>query len=351
MIIYYLPFRKNPNRISGSTLRPEMIKEAFKKNGTPCLVIEGTLKNRILLIVRNLLKIVFIYTPGSVYIEPTTAPFSMIRVCGQTILNIVDVPFLLFLRLLGWKIGYFVRDIYWSETLLRSSGIQTISNTHKLFYFIDLLFLWSVSIIYIPSNGCKEYFPFFLKRKRFEALPSGCSPIMQMANGDSLIYTGGILPPYDLSLFLDVVNKYKYRTVIVAREKEHYKIHKSIDYDVIQLISASGKELNSIYEHAKIGVLLIKPTVYMKIAMGYKLFDYLSHGIPVVAYKGTSMGDFIDKHRVGWTLEYDENELASFFKWIMNDDSNYIDIINNVLRVRDDHSWDARVKYILKSLS
>ena len=55
------------------------------------------------------------------------------------------------------------------------------------------------------------------------------------------------------------------------------------------------------------------------IAMPYKVFEYLGHGIPMISSDELAVGDFVKEKNVGWTIPYDAACLHKLLQKLLND--------------------------------
>ncbi len=119
----------------------------------------------------------------------------------------------------------------------------------------------------------------------------------------------------------------------------------------INVVHKSGKELEKFYSETDICSLMFKPDIYSEMAIPYKSFEYLAHGKPMLASKGTAIGDFVRKNDIGWVLNYDRNEIKKQLQELIDFPELLDKKRENCLKVRERNTWEDRAKKVEKDLS
>ena len=85
--------------------------------------------------------------------------------------------------------------------------------------------------------------------------------------------------------------------------------------------------------------------------MPLKLFEYMSYGKPMISSKGTATGDFIEKNKIGWQIDYNKADILSVLKKLS---WNFTEIEmkqKEVLNILDENTWVSRAEKIISNLT
>lgn len=355
-MIFHIPMQIDNNLQSGSQIRPQKMIQAFENIGFDVDIVKGYVNQRkqqiskIKQSIRDGIKYEFIYS------ESSTVPTALTQKNHLPIAPFLDFDFFKFCKENNIKIGLFYRDIHWRF----EQYIENISflkrKLAELFYKYDLKqYKKYVDILYLPSKQMYEYVPIDFN-KEIIALPPAMQKkefISKKHKGSiNFIYVGGLGTLYDLTLFAKTTTFIQdtiFSLCVREREWKHNKTYYN-DYSV-DIYYKSGDELSEIYMNSDIAVLFVKPIEYWTFAMAVKLFEYMSYKKPIIAVKNTAVGDFVEENDIGWTLEYDENELRSLIVNLQNNPSLIDTKIKNIEKIMPKHTWEARASQVAKELT
>ncbi len=368
-VIFYLPYRPDPSRPSGTNIRPFKMLEAFKSAGCNVIKVWGYSWERKAEARRVIEKIKDgnISFPAFVYSESSTSPMAL------TDPNHFPHPFLDFTILktfkkLGMPIFMFYRDVYWKfPKYMEISPVKKA--LLKFFYLHEIRWISKiVDVLFLPSLKMKEVLRELEKKVIFEELPPGTDGFAaDSLSEDNLerefqelvvIYVGGITGSlYDISAMLEALSLLKGSTsrivklIIVTRENEwkkylagHGRLIEAVK-DRIEVHHVSGDALKELYSKAHVASLFLPPVDYRKFAMPVKLFEYISQGKPVVASSGTAVADFISRNGSGWVLDYSPEVLAEFLSSLNEEE--ILSVIKRLPEVSKRHSWKSRAEKVL----
>ena len=362
--IFHVPNNIDKGGKSGSSRRPlEMIK-AFKENGYVVDVVMGYAKERKKQIseikknIKNGIKYDFLYS------ESSTMPTLLTEENHLPIHPFLDFGFIKFCKKNDIKIGLFYRDIYWRYDFYRKSiplwqSIITIPlYKYDLYKYNKLL-----DILYLPSLEMKEMLPIKNKLKskyKIDSLPPGCekNELTEKREDDNVLnifYVGGISKEvYNFEKLLEAVKgKEKIKLKICCRENEWNSQKDRLAnyiFNNIDIVHLSGNELSECYREADICSLIFEESDYRKFAMPIKLFEYLSNNKPIIATKNTAAGKFVEKNNVGWTVEYDTEEIANLLERL-RDNKNEIESIKEIeISVIEKNLWRERARKVANDL-
>lgn len=120
--------------------------------------------------------------------------------------------------------------------------------------------------------------------------------------------------------------------------------------DNINVVHANGPETTPYFTAANVAVVATEPQEYWNFAAPLKVYEYLGHGLPIIASEGSLAGRFVAEHGLGWTVPY-RREAFSELLGELDAHPELIDQARErVLAVREDHSWAGRVREITRVL-
>lgn len=359
--IFHIPNHLDPDRASASQIRPKKMMKAFKELGYTVDVVQGYGKERktqIEKIKRNIesgISYAFLYT------ESSTMPTLLTEKHHMPVYPFLDFGFFKYIKKKGIKIGLFYRDIYWKfpEYKKMVKGIK-----YKMavwMYLYDLRqYREIVDKFYIPTKRMYQYLEKEIPVRLIDILPSGCErhKEKQIKNSNvtlTLLYVGGLGGQYRIHKVLEAVSCIPEIELIVCcreqdweYEKENYErfIRKNI-----HICHEKGSGLEKLYRIADIGLVYFEFDQYMEIAMPYKVFEYLGHGIPMIASDKMAVGDFVKEKNVGWTIEYDTAHLRKLLLKLINDQNEVFEKTMHSRSLAEKNTWVNRAKKVEKDLT
>ena len=357
-MIFHIPMQIDVNLHSGSQIRPQKMIQAFKNIGYDVDIVMGYIKDRkeqIRKIKQNIKdgkKYDFLYS------ESSTMPTALTEKHHLPTAPFLDFDFFKFCRVNSIKVGLFYRDIYWVFNEYKENIPWIKYKFANFFYKFDLnKYKEVIDVFYLPSLQMYNYIPLNLEKK-VVALPPGIEEKelkqYNCSKNIRFIYVGGISSLYDLTLFVNVISKFKdIYFNLCAREKEWFlnKAQYQKNINSITVHHISGFELAKVYEQSDIGIYFIKTNELWSFAVGVKLFEYISYKKPIIAVKNTSVGDFVEANDIGWVIEYDEIQLKDLITDIQNNPSQIKNKIKNIGKIIPQHTWEARALQVQKDLT
>ena len=88
----------------------------------------------------------------------------------------------------------------------------------------------------------------------------------------------------------------------------------------------------------------------MAITIQVKLFEYLSYGKPILAAQGSTAGDFVAEHDIGWTVRHDADAVATLLQRLRRKPSELAHKAVNVARILPRRRWRARAGQVHREL-
>ena len=288
--------------------------------------------------------------PDFCYIESSTGP----------ILHNCDYRLIRLLHRMRIPTAYFYRDYYrkFPDLFPRRKGIV---NKLKETYLDWLQFrtdriLRKVNIVYIPSLEAKYLFPYADVR---ELPPAGndCLPVSKDLNRTA-IYVGGISEQYGSDVLLDafsILNEGNdvYRLICICRANEFSRFsHCNKNASWLDVYHAAGEELEQYYEKASVAILPKKgENAYNKLAVSVKLFEYMGHGLPIVATSNLASDKIITKYHLGYIADNGAKNLADCIRKMFSDKEKYEQFCcNGREALLSENLWVHRVDQIQHDL-
>jgi hypothetical protein len=356
-MIFHIPMELNPNLHSGSQIRPRKMIEAFERIGYSVSLVMGDVGKR----KRQISSIKAEIEKGIefefVYSESSTMPTALTEKHHFPKNPFLDFRFLRYCKNQNLKVGLFYRDIHWGFSQYKEKVSFFKRQITTIFYKYDLVMYKSfVEILYLPSVKMFDYIPFNFKGS-VKALPPG---VVEIENSEyvkrsaelSVIYVGGLGGGYDLRLFGMVMNEQSnIRLNLCTREKEWQNNKKDYGNSNIIVHHESGDGLAKIYEQSSIASLFVFPSVYWDFVMAIKLFEYIAYRKPIIAVKGTAVGEFIENNDIGWVVDYEKEVLVDLLAHLKQN-SDEIELKRaNMCRVGNENTWTSRASQVADELN
>ena len=364
-IIFHLPYKPDKNKASASQIRPYKMIEAFKGLGYNVAVIMGHASERKIQIAHIKREIQKGKAFDFMYSESSTMPTLLTDPHHLPLHPFLDFGFIRLCKNKGIPVGLFYRDIHWKfehYELKKYSYKRFIS---RLFYKLDLtLYKKYIDIIYLPSLETAKHIP-ELKGVKIEALPPGTDKFVQPTgrsdDNDKIkfLYVGGIGELYDLNMFLGAVATLPQEGIqvtVCTRQSDYSKVSETynayFEQNKVKLVHLQGENLRNLYLDSDICCLFVYPTAYWEFVVPFKLFEYIAYKKPILAVKGTAVGNFVEKHQIGWSIPY---ELEAIEDFLLNLEENFKEqeksrLLANMEKVIKFSTWTARAEFVAKSL-
>lgn len=359
--ILYINYVDMNNTLSGSSVRPRKIYDAFIEEKYNIKLLSGSIlktdkKNRISK-VKEVSKWLDNNVPKYCYIESPPS---------ERILYREDRNLIKKIHRMGIKIGYFYRDAYYEfgkETIFNNQNINIFTKKYikyilyNLFLIRDKILLKNnVDIVYFPSLSMSKYFNF----KDMRVLPPAGDFVedIQNLNAEGIIYVGGISKRYGIELLmeaLDKINKKQHVILrLVCRANEVCNIKKEYqEKDWLKIYNTSNKnDLKELYNNSKIALIPIEKSKYNNFAIPIKLFEYMQYNVPIVATNNLEVRNIIEKYNIGIVTESDAEKYADAILKIYNDEELYLKLKDNEKNaLLSENLWKHRVQKINEDLT
>lgn len=352
MKVLYITIGELGDLSAGSGLRPSCMYRAFLDRGHEVYVLsghEGRSESRQRAEdVKKAKAWVEANQPDLCYIESSTYP--MLHSC--------DYGMIRYLRREKIPTAYFYRDFYRNFPDLFPKRTDAIGRLKE--WYLDFMqwrtdrILRLLNIVYFPSEQCFPYFRY----KNMKALPPAgeCAFGPLHKSEKTCIYVGGVSVFYGYPLMMEAFrllnqNETKYRLILVCREGEYAQLGHGAEPDWLEVHHVSGKALVPLYARADIGLLALQANAYSNLAVGTKLFQYLSYGLPVLSTDVTAMSQIIRDNGFGEVAVNDPVHFADAIRNMLDDEETLIGCRKNVeANMASRNLWVHRVDQIVEDL-
>lgn len=256
----------------------------------------------------------------------------------------MDIRFFKYCKNKGIRVVHFYRDFFWKFSFLK----KTIRYKVLLLRILNEVELWllssSLDYFLVPTKKFKDILPGWFEPKVLE-LPPGHDLVQvepEESNIINIIYVGGLGPLYPIEEAIkEIMAQDNMKLFLVCREEEFQLLKTKIEIDSkrIEIVHANSTDLRELYSKMDYGLLAVKPFDYWNYANPVKLYEYIGYGLPIIATKGTLVGDIVKENNIGIELS-DINSLRNINK--PNDM-----MLKNVASFAQKTSWLERCKFVL----
>lgn len=355
--IVHIPYELDPSAARARMVRPRKMIRAFRNIGYEVYEISGYAAERKARIAEAKRQIEAGVQYDFAYSEVGTVPMLLTEPRHYPTHPFLDFGFFRFLKKHGIPIGLFYPDIYWKfdnygEDYPAWKRYFALKN-----FELDLReYEKYLTRFYVPDRKICEYLQSEKLIEIAEELPPGADNLTVYPKSYekrdfskeplTIFYVGGLGNHYQSGELLSAVSQTpNTKLILCCREPEWEKEKSALEpfmNEHIEVIHKSGAELEPYYEQADLCSLLFKQSTYMEMAKPVKAYEYLAHEIPVLATRGTGMGDFAEETGIGWAVDYSAEAISKTIRTILNDPQ----LLNRKRQfcqsVKKENTWEKR---------
>lgn len=362
--IFHIPNHIDEIGSSGSQVRPRMMLQAFRNIGYSVDAVMGYGAERKEQIAAIKDKIRAGYKYDFLYSESSTMPTLLTEKHHYPTYPNLDFGFISFVKKKNIPIGLFYRDIYWRFPFYGEELPWWQKDAAKLCYLYDL---WRyerlLDVLFVPTLYMRKWIANEkLNEMAYELLPGAVFDEKNIAESCAvfkarelrndgrlhLFYVGGISGQYQFDKLLKVVSELPYVELTICcrdfeweKEKGFYERYLN---DRIRVIHKFGKDLEPYYREADICMLWFQLTEYRVGAMPIKMLEYLSHAKPQIATSGNAQADFIERHKIGWHIPYEESAMKALLERLHRNYAEVVEAHKYSLQAIQQNTWECRAK-------
>lgn len=356
-MVFHAPFPIDRRARAASGIRPWRMMDAFASLGYEVLDVTGVPAERR----RRVRALAHRLREGQkidlLYSECATIPTMLAGARHLPPHPVLDPTLFSLVRRHGTPTGLFYRDMYWAFEDYEASVGRPLAALMRTVYRYDLAWYRSlVDVLFLPSVQMGRYVPVF-PPDRMEPLPPGGVIVDDHVPGEGLrlLYVGALGGHYRLRECVRAVTSApRDVTLTICTHESQWETARA-DYeplmgDRVRVVHRSGEGLEALYREADAGVLLVEANQYREFAAPVKLFEYLGHGLPVLATAGTLAGDLVASQDCGWTLPYEARAIGARLTALAADPVQVERAQARTREVRADHTWEARARRVVDVL-
>lgn len=354
MKVLYVVLNDLNRNNSGSGVRPNCMLKALEDRGHEVYVCSGAQGIKDGKIRKEAVKKAKQWMkenrPDFCYIESSTYP----------ILHHCDYGLIRYLARKNIPTSYFYRDIYRLVPGAIEKRKGVVNRIKDL--WLNLLqkatdhVLNKIDVVYFPSQRFTDYFNY----RRMELLPPAGEMKFLPAHActNTCIYVGGVTDFYGFPLMMEafhILNRdeVKYRLILVCREPEFKKWFAGKEIPQwLEVHHTSGDGLIPLYQQADLGLLALHGHEYAHLAIGIKLFQYVSYGLPVLSTNVYTMAQIIKENGFGEVAEANAEDYAAAIRQMLGDPEQLQQYRQSMMKnLQDRHLWVHRVDKIVEDMT
>lgn len=356
--IYHVPYPLQFTDPTGGGVRPVKMLRAMQQR-YEVAVVAGTATERRAAIGQVMASIRAGDFYEFCYSESSTMPTALTETHHLPTHPLLDFSFFRQLRKVHVPVGLFYRDIQWRFPMYKEGTSLPKRIGAKAAYHYDL---WqygrTVDHLFLPSVEMAAHVP-LPSDVPVSALPPGHEG-GELEPGDAsphpvrLFYVGGTKSNYRLHEFLAAVHTCpQVQFVLCTRESEWADAR--ADYAEwlgpnLTVVHENGPGTTPYFKAANVAVVATEPQEYWTFAAPLKVYEYLGHGLPIIASEGSLAGRFVAETGVGWTVPYSRSAFTELLTRLDEQPELVDQARERVLAVRDEHSWAGRVAEVARVL-
>ena len=377
--IFHVPLQLRSDIKSASNIRPIKMIEAFRSIGYNVDVVmgdSGTRRKQITAIKHNIKRGM---QYDFVYAESSTMPNALTDQDHVPRAPFLDCQFFKYCKNKGIPVGLFYRDVYWMyEAYLPNDPIK--ATLARFFYKVDIrAYRKCLSALFLPDapsffkNASVTVLPMakpyieVLKSIPFFSLPPGCEKDLCNYGGQfsedttvgpsrplKIFYVGGIGGHYDLHPLLEATKLFRNcMLTLCVREKDWIQVideYAPFLNERTKVVHAAGADLGDYYRQADICSLVVGRNDYWAMAVPYKLYEYATYGIPIVATNLGIAADIIEHNRIGWIVEPTVESICELLAFLTSNPSAINEKKIQIMHFAQENTWECRAQNVAKIL-
>ncbi len=353
LYITFIDLNNLPN--SGSSVRPQKMREAFENLDIEVVTIDGmnnNFKDR-KQAVNKVKELLYSDTPDMCYIEPPSGPMFYFG----------DVALIKLLHKKGIPISIFYRDAYWKYPEYSEEKPLPLPEKIKRYIIKRMqihqwnVFRKNIDIIYFPSMSMAKEFDCPHK----DALPPGgfmpdAKEKVELSEPLQFIFVGGAAKNHGTFLTVEAFEKVNHSGVrakvfYICPEEQWNElgIDKGKYKEWLEVIHTSGDEnLKLYYEKSDIALLTAPRTFYRDFAVPIKIFEYMSYLKPVLVTNCTETARNVEENNVGWVVKDTVDAVAEKIEYLCGHPEEVLTVRTCMEKARSNNLWISRAEKVIK---
>lgn len=363
--IFYLPYELDPLAARARMVRPRKMMQAFRDVGYDVFEITGYVAERKERIAALKAEIGAGQRFDFMYAEASTMPTLLTEPHHFPTHPLLDFGFFRYVKKQGIPIGLFYSDIFWKfEDYGKDLSFWKKTAALTCYRYDVKQYERLLDKFYLPTEKLLDYLGSDRLCAVAEALPPGASDIPAAPRAEAgqaddpaaltILYVGGVGGYYQIGELLKAVNAVdRCRMILCCREQDWEKTKNELQpllSDRIEVVHKSGEELEDCYQRADLCSLMFRHNPYIDMSQPVKAYEYLAHGIPMLATEGMAIADFVKRYDIGWTLDDSAEAIAQQLQACIEHPELLEEKRERCRQARPLHTWKARAEQVALGL-
>lgn len=344
-------------RQTGSGVRPAKMRDAFEQAGFDVIEVAGHGAERAAAVrslrssLRQGLQLDFAYGENSTMPTLLTEPHHL------PTHPVVDLALMRLLRRHHVPTALFYRDVYWRFPPYTQTVGRVVATGTKALYHAELIAYRGLDRVYLPSTKMASFVP-WLRPGQIDELPPGGAihESRRASDGElTLLYVGNVSDYYRMHELFAAVDRTEGVRLLFCTPSEAWEAVRD-QYPLgssgrIEIVHARGEELLPLFARAHVCLLTVEPATYRDFAAPVKLFEYIGHGKPALATRGTHAGETVERIGAGKQVEYSADAIADALVALRDDRAALTALTDGTEQARTGQTWQARAEQVAHDLT
>lgn len=271
---------------------------------------------------------------------------------GTSTMTLADHTLLRVIRRRGLPLGIYIRDAYQRFPDLYPPANPKEWAMARAYALTTWRYRRLATVLFFPTDGLADLFPHPERQLLPPAGTVATPPAGVVRHPHRVVYVGAN-GPYDgvdtAAAAMTLVSRRHpdAELVLVTRPSEAPRERSP----VCRLVTAAGEALDPWLWSSALALVPRRDTAYTRLALPIKLFDYLSHGLPVIATGPSETSKLVVAAGVGIPVPPDAGRLAEAILSLWARPERLAAMSAAALHlVAQQHNWDARAQQVLSAL-
>lgn len=271
------------------------------------------------------------------------------------------LPHLFLFSRKGYRMNVFfeLHDFFY-ELKLKKAPSKNI-NPNKKRYYERHYFKHTKGLICL-NNAYKDLYSKYFDQSHLHVFHTGLNKVIksETKRKNQVVYTGSVdnnkYAIEDIYKIASLTKDGITFTIIGGQNENQLQFLKELaqKYSVTDKVTivpwTTREEISRILSESKIGMLALRNTFSNRHSIPLKLFDYFSHGLPVIAPPYDAFEELLTENIHGFYLDWESDHLkiAQQIEDLCNNSDQYNKLSNAVYTKAEDLTWDKRAQKQIK---
>lgn len=358
--IMHIPWQLIDESVSASEIRPIKMLQAFQDNGYEVFFVTGDAKTRQLRINQLKQNLASGIKYDFLYSESSTLPMMLTDTHHLPTRPFTDLKLFSLCKRNSIPIGLFYRDMHWAFPQIKRFG-NLKHKFSKLFHLLELQIynrflcvFFSTSkdrdLIYNHLSSLDQKLPYWPLYPGTD-LHKNFNPQTQ----DYFVFIGSVRPPlYDIRIVLQTFNMFPHLKLKLCTAKAVWELYANYYKDLVspnvEILHLVNEDAQNLIAHARYALNYFPDFDYRNIAMPFKIFDYMSHDIPVICNVNDATGKFMSQTGIGFAIPHSVEALTKFLS-NLPDEEEYQEMRRHISKCKAGHTWQKRAEFVASTLT